>query len=297
MLLTKAVVLFLSELNQPVVTDYELYVLLYKLVRERKFRGESLDIGFTTLDNHNVENIITENQKLGILVPHTDFPPGRVYEIIGKTHFDTFDTICSVDPFAYISHLSAMAFHGLTDRISTTIFISTPPPKKWSQFAAEKMKKDLGRSLRKYSSLTFPKLTRIRFEKVKRRPIVRYSSIHHGAFKSIKGRKLRVSTVGRTFLDMVREPGNCGGMRHVIEVYSKLAKEYKDLIINEVSRHGKKIEKSRVGYLLEERCGIKDERILDWLPNAQRGGSRKLDPHEEYSNEYSERWCISLNAY
>ena len=163
--------------------------------------------------------------------------------------------------------------------------------------AGEKMKKDLGRFLRKYSSLTLPKLTRIGFEKVKRRPIVRYSSIHYGAFKNIKGRKMRVSTVGRTFLDMVREPGNCGGMRHVIAVYSEFAKAYKDLIIDEVGRHGKKIEKSRAGYLLEEHCGIKDQRILDWLTDVQRGGSRKLDPHEEYSNEYSERWCISLNAY
>jgi hypothetical protein len=72
-----------------------------------------------------------------------------------------------------------------------------------------------------------PRLVHIPFDKIHKTQITRYASIHRGAFKNIEGRKLRVSTIGRTFLDMLRRPDYCGGMRHVMEIYGSAAAQYR----------------------------------------------------------------------
>ena len=146
-----------------------------------------------------------------------------------------------------------------------------------------------------YLESNFPRLNRININKINKVGVVRYSSDHLGAFKTIKNRKMRVSTIGRTFLDMLRRPDLCGGIYHVMDVFKEHTNNYLSLIIDEIDQHGKQIDKVRAGYILEELCKIHDERIEAWLQFVQRGGSRKLDSTEEYSSEYSERWCLSIN--
>ena len=89
----------------------------------------------------------------------------------------------------------------------------------------------------------------------------------------------------------------CGGMRHCVEDYKEHGKIYKPLIIDELNQHGTQIEKTRVGYLLEEVVGITgDPALEEWASHVQRGGSRKLDPANEYEPVYSKKWCISINV-
>jgi hypothetical protein len=290
--LIRVIALHLGELDQPVISNYDLDMFIFNTLLK--------EVQLKTLSQLRTRNQVEQSElkgitQLGVVSPHKDFPEKKVFNIIGKKGFDVGDMACSIDPFAYISHLSAMAFHGISDRIPNTLYLSTPPPQKWAEFALIKMKKDCRGSLKDYLDKGYSRLVRIKFDKLNKHPVVRYSSIHWGAFKTIKDRKIRVSTLGRTFLDMVREPNNCGGMRHVVEVYKEFGPSYKKLIMDEVDRHGKQIEKSRVGYLLEEVCGIKDDQIEKWANFSQRGGSRKLDPTGEFSAFYSERWGISLN--
>jgi hypothetical protein len=96
------------------------------------------------------------------------------------------------------------------------------------------------------------------FDKIHKTQITRYASIHRGAFKTVEGRKLRVSTIGRTFLDMLRRLDYCGGMRHVMELFGTSAGQYRPPIIDELERHGNAIVKARAGYLLEEHARIQD---------------------------------------
>lgn len=72
-----------------------------------------------------------------------------------------------------------------------------------------------------------------------------------GAYLSIQGKTLRVSTIGRTFLDMIREPNLCGGIYHVLDVYAEHAPRYLRLIVDKVDRYGSPIDKVRIGYILK----------------------------------------------
>jgi predicted transcriptional regulator of viral defense system len=188
-----------------------------------------------------------------------------------------------------------MEYHGLTDRIPKVLFYTSPAPPRWREFARERMKKDFGDDLPDFHESHLPKIVRINFNKINKRVVSQYASDHLGAFKSPKGKMLRVSTIGRTFLDMLRRPDLCGGINHVIDVYKEHSEKYLNLIINEIDAHGKPIDKIRAGYILEEKCTLENELINRWHAFVQRGGSRKLDPTEEYSSDYSERWCLSIN--
>ena len=198
--------------------------------------------------------------------------------------------------FAYVSHLSAMEMHGLTDRVSQTLHLSSPAPKDWSRFAADQMQRDLGEQLAEYGEAGFPRLTRTHLEKLMGRPVRVTHSAHLGAFRKTPESEVRVATIGRTFLDMLREPALCGGIHHVLGIYREHAARNLALIVAEVDQHGRPIDKVRAGYVLEELCGLAHASFAEWQTCAARGGSRRLVAANEYAPTYSERWALSLNA-
>ena len=218
------------------------------------------------------------------------------YLLFGKASASPAEIMCSLDPFAYVSHLSAMEYHGLTDRFPKILYMTRPAPGQWREQAQSRMSKDLGDRLQAYLDSGFPKLLQPKIARLGQTSIHFCERSQLGAFRLVAGSSLRVATVGRVFLEMIREPDQCGGMQHVIDVYRREAKRYLKLIVDEVSRHGSAIDKVRAGFLLSEVCGLNHEVFADWEKSAQRGGSRKLDPEGEYASEFSERWQLSLNV-
>jgi predicted transcriptional regulator of viral defense system len=176
------------------------------------------------------------------------------------------------------------------------LFISSPAPADWQKFARERMLKDLGEGgLTAFRVGSLPTLRRLTVETIARKKVHRHVSRHLGAFTAIRDKVLRVSTIGRTFLDMIQEPDLCGGIYHVLAVWEENAGRNLPLIVGEVDQHGSKIDKVRVGYILEERLGLKHPSLENWVTFAQRGGSRKLYANASYSERFSEMWCLSLN--
>ena len=291
----QAATLTLGSLEQPVVTAYHLGIILWRLYLAGQYQGQDLKTPDDTRKAELFIRSINRLQQIGIIRARKDFPKETVFNILGKEHDSPEEIVCAVDPFAYVSHLSAMAYHGLTDRMPWTVFVSSPAPQKWREFARDRMSKDLGETMTAYIQDGWPKLVRIEISKINGRPVNRYASIHQGAFKTIKDRPLRVSTIGRTFLDMLRRPDLCGGIHHILDIFEEFGGRYLGLIADEIDRHGKNIDKVRAGYILEEHCGLQSERLEAWLQYARRGGSQKLDPSGEYCETYSERWCLSLN--
>lgn len=233
-----------------------------------------------------------------ILKLHLLSPTGlnNSFFIFGRTSATAAEVICSIDPFAYLSHLSAMEHHGLTDRFSNVLYMTRPTSTAWKQDAEKQMQKDLDEKLDQYITLKLPTLKRQKLEKIGKTLIHFEEKSQMGAFRHVPDTSLRVATIGRVFLDMIREPHLCGGIQHVIDIYQKEASRYLQFIIDEINQHGKPIDKVRAGFLLDEICGLQSPALVPWETFAQRGGSRKLDLSGEYAPHHSERWKLSINV-
>lgn len=292
---TKALSFSLGEVDEPVITRYRLGLIVHRLYFTKVYQGKSLNgLKKDRADLAEFDQAIADLQSIGILKEHPNFPQ-KVFLLLGRKEENPEEVACSIDPFCYVSHLSAMSHHGLTHRLPAKLFLSGPDAKQWKMEAEKQMRKDLGEEFDIYTSEGFPHLTRIPMKRIGKTEIHRFHSIHWGAYRNVRGRAVRVSTVGRTFLDMLRNPELCGGMRHVIEVFEEHAANYLPAIIGEIDQHGGPIDKVRAGYILDERLRLEDPAIERWVAFAKRGGSRKLDPSEDYVPTWSEKWCLSLN--
>ena len=291
----KDLILSLGNLESPVITNYQLALLIWRLKLVGEYNGQHLLIKRARPEKRDYIQLVDWLLEIGIIEDNKDFPKSSVFNLLGKDGSLAEETACSVDPFAYLSHLSAMSYHGLTDRIPQVLILSSPSPANWREFALQLMARDLNRELPDYRAANLPRLVRINMRKIGHKTVERYSSLHLGAYRSIRKKATRVSTIGRTFLDMLRAPDLCGGIHHVLDVFGNHAGRYKELIIDEIDRHGKPVDKVRAGYVLEEVCELRSDTIDGWLQFVQRGGSRRLDPGEEYSSTYSARWCLSIN--
>lgn len=295
MILSQAIFLSLGEITEPVITRYRLGLILHELYASRTFQGETLeDLKNGPVTSEEFDFRLHELEYQKVLKSHPNFP-SKAYRLLGRKGESAEEVACTIDPFCYLSHLSAMSHHGLTNRLPVKLFVSSPAFSKWKAEAEGRMKKDLGSDYDAYCESGMPRLMRLNFSKIGRMDVHRFHSSHWGAYVNVRGRTLKVSSIGRTFLDMLRNPELCGGMRHVIEVYEQHAETYLPLIVDEVERNGSPIDKVRAGYLLDEKLGLGNETMEGWLAFAQRGGSRKLDASGEYAPVWSAKWCLSLN--
>lgn len=272
--------------EQPVVTDYEMGMLTATHLESLR-APPSLPL---------YERVVEALIAFGLIFPDKDFEPGTVYRLFGHLKPEAMEVACAVDPFAYVSHLSAMEYHGLTDRFSRILYLTTPTDKEWREQAAARMERDLRTQASSYRLAKLPLLRRLSFERIEGQRIELMRRSNRGAFKTIKSTGIRVATVGRAFLDMVREPHHCGGIQHVVDVYRQHAQRNLTLIVDEIERHGNAVEKVRAGYLLDEVCRLSHPLIDGWTEYAQRGGSRMLDPKADYASHYSQKWKLSINV-
>lgn len=224
----------------------------------------------------------------------------RVDPDLGLNFYQVFDVLeqsaeavcCEADPFLYVSHLSAMQIHGLTDRSPADLVLTRPADALWRQML-EGVEQGAspavdGRLARPRPRHNFP-------EQMRGRPILLHDTRHPGTWEGA-GPRVRVATVGQTFLDMVVRPGWCGGTSHVLETWEREAAAHLDEIVAAVDAYPMKLPKVRAGYILDQVLGIADDRVLAWQALAQRGSSQKLDPERPYAPTYSEAWLLSINA-
>jgi predicted transcriptional regulator of viral defense system len=280
-----AVVDALAATAMPAVAGYEVGKAFFLKATDKSQRSKAVFQGV-------VEQLLTVRLLTRIPLEGS----GEGFILFGHANAMAQEVACSLDPFSYVSHLSAMVYHGLTDRFPKVIFMSTPPLSGWREQARERMQKDLGESYEEYLALGLPRLTRLNLSKLGQTIVQFHERSQKGAFRHVPNSSLRVTSIGRVFLDMLREPQLCGGIQHVIDIYKSESKRHLRAIVDEIERHGKPIDKVRAGYLLTEVCGQTLPVIENWVTYAQRGGSRKLDPDSEYFPTFSDRWKLSINV-
>ena len=284
----------LNQITQILASHDAPAISTYELARHTYLQAQKLGIDFVSC-KAIFRDLCTQLVDISLISEIHPISESKGYLLFGKSKASPAEIICSLDPFAYISHLSAMEFHGLTDRFPSILYVTRPSLSVWKQQAQIRITRDLHIEKAPYLLTGLPKLTPIKIARLNQTPIHFWERSQLGAFRLVSGSKLRVATIGRVFLEMIREPALCGGLQHVVDVYSAEAKRYLRLIIDEIDRHGLPIDKVRTGYLLTEVCQLEAPEFQEWQKLAQRGGSRKLDPDGEYATAFSERWKLSIN--
>lgn len=277
----------------PIITFYDFFVLGHALFTNHSWEGEPLKRMPKGWDQTRANNAIRRMEERRALVPDSDFRSG-VWRVTQSTRAGSAEEVANIaDPFAYVSHLSAMQKYGLTDRSPKALHLTTPRRDIWNNLRNERVRRDLPNIETIEKSI----LNRPGFrDTIRRRPVIVHISSHPWRPVPISGEQTRVTSIGQTFADMLVEPALCGGMRHVLDVWEREADQWLPEILDEVNQLSSKIAKVRAGYILSEVLGVKHPKIASWERLAQRGGSRKLDPEGAYLPEFSERWMISLNV-
>lgn len=284
------------DIRGPVISGYDLARLVFRVVTDGQVEGRELRLARRIAMRSDLFSVRRTLIARGALLEDKSLPRS-VLRTGATSRPDAEVVYCALDPFGYVSHLSAMVYHGLSNRLPKVLFVTSPTPEAWKDLAANRMERDLGDELPAFRAANFPNLVRHKVEKLQGQTLnVVHTKEIGGGFRVAQDGLLRVSTLGRTYLDMLRRSELCGGMAHVIEIFEQNASEHISLILSELEKHGSKIDRVRAGYILEERCGIRDARIDAWVIDAQRGGSRRLDPEKEYMPSFSDRWMISTNV-
>lgn len=290
-----------NEWQYPVIGDFDIAVMLIELYRDKKAGPHELRV---TRDSPEAFRFRPEIHRLLNSDILTESP--WVASLYQPSWADASlkESVCFANPLCYVSHLSAMEVHGITNRMPSTTYFTSPDHATWKSTIARHRAIYL-QDKRIPSDNELIAFVRYRDESPtesrKLRGKQRINLVKTNKWSernAIQTQGYRVSTIGRTFLDMVSKPEYCGGMSHVISVFEEWGKLYKNQILMEASNYGNKIEKSRIGYLMEEIVGITNNSTLDdWAETAvQRGGSRRLNPHNSFEPTISERWCLSINV-
>jgi len=290
--LSQAITRALEDSNLPVVTEYSLFELARPILSDGHYKQTPITRPPVGWGQSALRAMIRNLTKRRVLAPDEDFKTGvwRVVQSLSAASAE--QAICLVDPFAYISHLSAMQRYGLTDRAPEALHMTTPARALWTKLRDERSSGDGFAPFDRP-----PPLVRIGVHaRVRRRPVIVHESRHPANPVPIADEISRIADIGRVFVDMLDQPPLCGGMQHVLDVFDRHADEWTGNIIAAVDVFESPIVKVRAGYILDEMLGITDPALSRWIGCAQRGGSRKLDPHAPYGSRFWEKWMIAVNV-
>lgn len=215
-----------------------------------------------------------------VTVPYARLAPLSEEEILMEAH-----------PYAALSHLSALAFHGLTDMLAKELVAIAPTADIPGMYPPGTTAQDwLGLDL----------IPGRRVKQVLRRPVrwihikpERYFGIGH---YQPHGYTILVTTPERTLLDALQSPEVSGGLDNVLEAWL-LARDTLDVdaLVHFVERFDINLLRQRAGFLLEE-LGLAHAALDRWQALAGRGGSSRLLASAPYASTFSERWNLSINA-
>ena len=279
----------LEENGKPVLTALEFFRFVRRMYRESFGKKLYLRRDTPTLDDYN--RLRRMLQRTNVIGPDRDYGRRGVIRVLAVSDLPAEDIVCLVDPTCYVSHLSAMQRWGLTDRRPDALMMTRPDRKT----VAAQLQACMPDSLIEDEEKRFLRIIR-HPSRVRGRTVHIHESKAAGTSLQSRGSDVRLSIIGRTFLDMLQEPGLCGGMAHVLDVWEEHAETYLDEIVAAVDTASSRLVKSRAGYILEERLSLQHPGIECWKALGQRGSSRKLDPAKPFAPTFSETWMISLNV-
>ena len=195
------------------------------------------------------------------------------------------------NPWAVLSHLTAMIHHQLTDSVSSSIYAT-------AYAGLNRSRSPLGTSSDDWMEMRLPKPRRPKH--VDGVPIVWVAmkeSLDWGSEVGYsQGIPVYVTDLERTLLDALRQPAKAGGTFEVLRAWGEARKKMDiDRLVSYAERYDVRVLRQRVGFILNT-MGFDHERLHRWRKSLLRGGSMKLIAGREYGERYDVTWNISLNV-
>jgi hypothetical protein len=204
---------------------------------------------------------------------------------------DEREVLFEYHPYAVLSHLSALAFHGFTGEQPKGLVVSVSLdghagllPIGTEQADWEGIRRPVGRRPRT----------------ILRRPVewVRTKPERFFGFADYRPLSLpmRYTTPERTLIDSLQNPDLAGGIETVFRAWV-LARESIDLdvLTYDVERFGVAVLRQRIGYVLDQ-LDLSHPRLEHWRRGTHRGGSSRLVGADPFSSTFDQHWNLSLNA-
>ena len=171
-----------------------------------------------------------------------------------------------VNPY-YVSHWSALNYHGLSEQTPPNVYITTTKPRN--------RKKILNVSF-VFVTVSKPKMFGIKTIKIENHPV-------------------NISSVEKTIVDCLDHPEHCGGIK---EIAKTIYFEHENLDFTSIVKMARMMRNKtilkRLGYILEI---FSFEQYLDsFRPKDVSKGYSKLDPKLPKKGKINEKWKLYVNS-
>lgn len=275
---------------------------LYKGKSYQKKRIARIRSSEPTIRAYN--NIISTLITAGIISEIPDFhsvtsatyPFNGSYRIRSKPEYTSYEAACVIFPYSHISYLTAMDWHRFTEKNPRIIQLGTPSRTKWKKVGLAALTDFSLENISSFKKEVFlPKYpTKNKLFGMAVEPI---TDNDESAIHAVRGSAVRVTSPARTLVDMTRKPILCGGSQHAIDSFIEHAYPYRNQIIKYLESNGSKIDRTRVGFLMDKVMEIKDSIIDAWRSESSRtrGSSKVLVPGVAFSEYYDPDWSLSIN--
>lgn len=215
-----------------------------------------------------------------VTVPYASTSPISEYEVLMEAQ-----------PYAALGYLSALVFHQLTDVLPQSIIALVPRGTLLNMYPP-------GTSAEDWVGVN--RVVGRKSPHILNRPVqwITVTPEHYfgiGEYRPF-GYGVRATNSERTLIDGLQKPDLSGGIDNVLTAWATARDTIDvDTIVQYVDRLNVNVLRQRIGFVLEE-LEIQHPAFDQWSSQAHRGGSSKLVAAAPYSDTYSERWSISLNA-
>lgn len=195
------------------------------------------------------------------------------------------------NPWAVFSHLTALAYHGLTDIIPSQVYVT-----RFRDGSDTRI--PLGTTPEDWVGLGYPvqrtprEVRGIKVSWTETKGEYRFGVVVGYSL----GTPIYVTDVERTLIDALRAPAHAGGIAKVFHAWRRGADVANlDRLVEYTDRFDNQTLRQRVGFLLQS-LGRHHPRTEQWRSHLLRGGSVRLAADSDYSEAFSAEWNLSLNV-
>ena len=274
---------YLASELRVIAADWRIHIAYVRIARRHGYglpdSTHANSVVSKLLANGQLENIRDVRGVYRVVVPYASSLPSPDEVIIQEAN-----------PTAVFGHLTAFAYHALTNEIPNTIYL----------YHTQKNTRRTPLGTMPDDWIDVPQAIRRKPPSIGNRSVIWTQTKPEWDFGDMigyaHGLPIYITDLEKTLVDSLRFPEKCGGLARIFTGWGKAADVMDlDRLIEYVERIGQSLLRQRTGFVLE-RLVKSHSRLDEWASRSVRGSSAKLAANKTFSSTYSERWNLSINV-